>query len=76
MGVRDLVPARCGGGFWWRFGLRPDGKKEIIDCRLAVAESTGAWEPFLSGLFRRGLDGRRLEMIGVDGGAGLWATCP
>ena len=57
-------------------GLRPDGKKEIIDYRLAVAESAREWELFLTDLFRRGLEGARLEMICVDGGAGLLAALP
>ncbi|MDH3472545.1 MAG: IS256 family transposase [Rhodospirillales bacterium] len=57
-------------------GLRPDGKKEIIDYRLAVAESAAQWERFLTDLFRRGLEGKALEMICVDGGAGLLAALP
>ncbi len=57
-------------------GLRPDGKKEIIDYRLATAESQAQWELFLSDLYRRGLEGRRCEMICVDGGPGLLAALP
>ena len=57
-------------------GIRPDGKKEIIDYRLATAESAAQWELFLTGLFRRGLEGKALEMICVDGGAGLLAALP
>lgn len=57
-------------------GLRPDGKKEIIDYRLAKSESAAEWERFLSDLHRRGLEGRAIEMIGVDGGAGLLAALP
>jgi transposase-like protein len=57
-------------------GLRPDGKKEIIDWRLATAESAAQWEQFLTDLYRRGLTGRGLEMIGVDGGSGLLAALP
>ena len=57
-------------------GLREDGRKEIIDYRLAVAESAAQWEQFLSDLFHRGLEGARLEMICVDGGAGLLAALP
>ncbi len=56
--------------------LRPDGKKEIIDFRLATAESQAQWELFLSDLYRRGLEGKPLEMIGVDGGPGLLAALP
>ena len=57
-------------------GLRPDGKKEIIDYRLAVAESAAQWELFLTDLWRRGLEGKALEVICVDGGAGLLAALP
>jgi len=57
-------------------GLRPDGKREIIDYRLAVAESAAQWELFLGDLFRRGLEGEALEMICVDGGSGLLSALP
>ncbi len=57
-------------------GLRPDGKKEIIDYSLALAESAAEWERFLTNLFHRGLEGARLEMICVDGGSGLLAALP
>jgi transposase-like protein len=57
-------------------GLRPDGRKEIIDFRLAQSESAAEWERFLGDLIRRGLIGDRLEMICVDGGAGLLAALP
>jgi transposase-like protein len=39
-------------------GLRYDGKKEIIDLRLAAGESAAEWEKFLADLYRRGLTGR------------------
>lgn len=57
-------------------GLRPDGKKEIIDFRLAASESAAEWEAFLGDLIRRGLTGERLEMLCVDGGHGLLAALP
>ena len=57
-------------------GLRPDGKKEIIDFRLAQSESAAEWERFLGDLIRRGLTGDGLEMICVDGGSGLLAALP
>lgn len=57
-------------------GLRPDGKKEVIDFRLATAESAAQWEHFLGDLVRRGLTGERLEMLSVDGGSGLLAALP
>ena len=57
-------------------GLRHDGKKEIIDFRLAASESAAEWEKFLADLYRRGLTGEDLDMICVDGGAGLLAALP
>jgi putative transposase len=57
-------------------GLRRDGKKEIIDFRLARSESAAEWERFLGDLLRRGLAEDGLEMICVDGGSGLLAALP
>jgi len=57
-------------------GLRHDGKKEILDFRLAASESAAEWEKFLADLYRRGLTGEGLDMICVDGGAGLLAALP
>ena len=57
-------------------GIREDGRKEIIDFRLAPGESAQAWERFLTGLYRRGLEGKELELICVDGGSGLKAALP
>jgi putative transposase len=52
-------------------GLLPDGKKEVIDFRLALSESEREWETFLNGLVRRGLTGSSTELVVVDGGQGL-----
>ena len=57
-------------------GLRPDGKKEIIDFSLAPGESAAAWEAFLTDLYRRGLTEEYLELIVIDGGKGLIAALP
>jgi putative transposase len=57
-------------------GLRSDGKKEVIDFRLAQSESAAEWERFLGDLVCRGLIGDSLEMICVDGGSGLLAALP
>jgi putative transposase len=57
-------------------GLRPDGKKEIIDFRLAGSESAAEWELFLTDLYQRGLTGDGLDMICIDGGSGLKAALP
>ena len=57
-------------------GIRADGKKEIIDFRLAHGESTIAWEAFLNDLYERGLTGEGVKLIVADGGAGLLAALP
>lgn len=57
-------------------GIRHDGKKEIIDFRLAKSESASEWEVFLNDLYRRGLTGDGTELICVDGGKGLEAALP
>ena len=55
-------------------GLRPDGRKEIVDHRLAKAGSVAEWERFLDNA--RGLTCEGPEMIRVDGGQGLLAALP
>jgi transposase-like protein len=57
-------------------GLLPDGRKEVIDFRLAGSESEPEWEQFLTDLIRRGLTGEGVELIAVDGGKGLLAALP
>lgn len=52
-------------------GIKPDGKKEMIDFRQVAGESKTAWEGFLNHLYHRGLKGDALKLIVVDGGKGL-----
>ena len=52
-------------------GIKPDGKKEMIDFRQVQGESKTAWEGFLNHLYQRGLKGDTLKLIVVDGGKGL-----
>ncbi len=56
------------------YGIRPDGRRSILDFRLATAESRAQWEAFLEDLFRRGLEGKQLQLIATDGGPGLTAA--
>jgi transposase-like protein len=56
------------------YGVRADGRREVIDFRLAQSESAAAWEAFLEDLYRRGIKGAKLEMVTVDGGGGLNAA--
>jgi len=55
-------------------GIRPDGKKEVIDFYLAKAESGAAWSLFLTDLINRGLCAP--EVICADGGDGLISILP
>jgi putative transposase len=57
-------------------GITLTGKKEILDFRLAPAESQPAWEAFLNDLYARGLTGEGLSLIVTDGGKGLLAALP
>jgi len=57
-------------------GVLPDGKMEVIDFRVAPGESQAAWEAFLNDLHQRGLTGKRLELVSVDGGKGMLAALP
>ncbi len=55
-------------------GIRPDGKKEVIDFYCAKAESGAAWSVFLTDLMNRGL--AEPEVICADGGQGLISILP
>jgi putative transposase len=69
-----LIKRKTGAGSLTRpvlvaLGIRPDGKKEVIDFRLAKAESGAEWNHFLTDLMNRGL--AIPEVICADGGEGL-----
>ena len=55
-------------------GIRKDGKKEVIDFRLAKSESGPEWRTFLTDLINRGLAAP--EVICADGGQGLISILP
>jgi putative transposase len=55
-------------------GIRPDGKKEVIDFRCARSESGDGWRAFLTDLINRGLT--EPEVICADGGEGLISILP
>ncbi len=56
------------------YGLTHDGRRQLIDYRLAKTESQGAWEGVLINLAARGLTGARLALITTDGHRGLQAA--
>jgi len=57
-------------------GITEEGGKEVIDFSIAPGESRGAWETFLTDLYRRGLNEAGVELIITDGGKGLLAALP
>jgi len=53
------------------YGIRLDGKRELIDFLVTKHESEKHWEGFLNNLYRRGLTGDALGLAATDGNRGL-----
>lgn len=53
------------------YGIKCDGTRELISFRQGTAESEAQWQAFLDDLYRRGLEGRNLELVTTDGCPGL-----
>lgn len=53
------------------YGIKIDGRRELIDFMVTKHESEKRWEGFLSRLYIRGLTGEVLGLIITDGNAGL-----
>lgn len=56
------------------YGIKADGSRELISFMRANSESTACWRSFLDNLYVRGLKGRTLRLIAMDGGGGLWSA--
>jgi transposase-like protein len=54
------------------YGVRADGSRKLISFQRANSESSACWRAFLDNLYVRGLKGRSLRLIVMDGGKGLW----
>ena len=54
------------------YGIRSDGSRSLISFRRAKSESYACWSSFLENLRVRGLVGKNLELITMDGAEGLW----
>jgi putative transposase len=54
------------------YGIRADGSRELLAYQKANSESAAAWQAFLENLKMRGLKGRNLKLVVIDGGKGLW----
>jgi putative transposase len=53
------------------YGITTGGVQEMIDFKIARAESHAAWESLLQSLQDRGLTGTALHLVVSDGGSGL-----
>jgi putative transposase len=58
------------------YGVRADGRRQLLAFARAKSESQAGWEGLLNDLYRRGLRGARLQMVITDGCAGLAAAIP
>src|SRR3970040_1281675 len=56
------------------YGGRRDGQRRLLAFQRSQGESEAAWEGFLRDLYRRGLEGKNLQLIVTDGCAGLAAA--
>jgi len=56
------------------YGVRADGRRQLLAFQRAKSESTAAWEGFLNDLYRRGLRGEGLQLVISDGCLGLAAA--
>ncbi len=54
------------------YGIRGDGSRELIGFGKYPSESTKCWQTFVESLAMRGLKGRQLRLIILDGSTGLW----
>jgi putative transposase len=48
-----------------------DGRRQIVGFQVASSEKTVHWQAFLDSLYRRGLKGKQLRMVVIDGAPGL-----
>lgn len=53
------------------YGIRADGRRQLLGFVRSQGESQAAWEGLLQDLYRRGLEGKNLKLIVTDGCEGL-----
>jgi len=56
------------------YGITVFGQRALLDFRQAQGESQTAWEALLNSLYQRGLEGKNLKLIVMDGAKGLKAA--
>jgi putative transposase len=58
------------------YGVRRDGSRQLLSFLRSQGESQSDWEGLLQDLYRRGLEGKNLQLIVTDGCPGLAAAIP
>ena len=56
------------------YGIRQDGSRHLLAFLRSQGEGQADWEALLQDLYRRGLEGRAMQLILTDGCAGLAAA--
>jgi transposase-like protein len=56
------------------YGICSDGRRYLISYQRANSESYACWKAFLENLHVRGLKGRLLKLLVMDGAVGLWGA--
>lgn len=56
------------------YGIAADGRRELLDYRQAMAESSAAWGGLLRSLVERGLDPDAVVLVTADGADGIAAA--
>jgi putative transposase len=56
------------------YGVKKDGRRQLLAFMRSQGESQADWEGLLNDLYRRGLEGKGLQLIVTDGCAGLAAA--
>ncbi|HTS57677.1 MAG TPA: IS256 family transposase [Terriglobales bacterium] len=56
------------------YGVKKDGRRQLLAFLRSQGESQADWEGLLNDLYRRGLEGKCLQLIVTDGCAGLAAA--
>jgi transposase-like protein len=56
------------------YGVRANGTRQLLAFTRSTGESQAAWEGLLMDLYRRGLEGRQLQLVVTDGCVGLAAA--
>lgn len=58
------------------YGVRRDGSRQLLAFLRSQGESQSDWEGLLQDLYRRGFEGKNLQLIVTDGCPGLAAAIP